>query len=298
MNIWVLSHLQASPGNQRFLDAAHRAGHSAERVHPLDLDLLVSTGSELGIRYRGASKDLPDLAFTRLGATSPPASLNALLQLQALGIPVINDPRALWLTRDKVRCSLTLARAGLKIPRMIVPGRDFKLDYIEEQLGPPPWVVKLAEGCKGQAVFLVKDETELRRHTDAAAETEVPLLVQRFVAESSGVDLRVLVAGDSVLGAMRRRSSTGDFRSNLHQGGTGEPAEVSPAVERLALSAVATLGLGVAGVDVLESNQGPLLIEVNGSPGLAGIEDAAQTDIGGAVVAYLELTKATLSRHP
>ncbi|MFT5199186.1 MAG: ribosomal protein S6--L-glutamate ligase [Planctomycetota bacterium] len=297
MNIWVISQLQASLGNQRFLDAAHRAGHSAELVHPLDLDLLVSTGAGFGIRYRGVSKDLPDLAFTRMGATSPPACLNTLLQLQALGIPVINDPRALWLTRDKVRCSLTLARAGLAIPRMVIPGRDFKMDCIVEQLGPAPWVVKLAEGCKGEAVFLVHDEAELRRYTDAAVQTEVPLLVQRFVAESSGVDLRVLVAGGSVLGAMRRRSSTGDFRSNLHQGGTGEPVNASPAVEHLALSAVAILGLDVAGVDVLESNQGPLLIEVNGSPGLAGIGDATQTDVGGAVVAYLERSKATLSRH-
>jgi ribosomal protein S6--L-glutamate ligase len=284
LNIWVLSHLESSPGTQRFLDAAHRRGHEAQRVHPLDLELLID--AQLGLGYRGEPRELPDVAFTRMGATSPPASLNALLQLQALGVPVINDPRALWTTRDKVRCSLTLASVGLPVPRTIVPGRQLAPGWIEAQLGPPPWVVKRPEGCKGEAVFLVKGEAEIAAHTSDAS--QAPVLVQRFVAESSGVDLRVLVAGDRVLGAMRRRSSTGDFRSNLHQGGRGEPVEVSDEVGRVALAAATVLGLGVAGVDLLESDDGPLLLEVNGSPGLAGIEDATGTNVSGAIVDYLE----------
>jgi ribosomal protein S6--L-glutamate ligase len=288
VNIWVLSQLESSPGTQRFLDAARRAGHTAERLHPLDLDWSVDSSGDLGTWHRGEARSLPDLVFTRMGATSPAAALNALLQLQALGLPVINDPRALWLTRDKVRCSLTLARAGLAVPRMVVPGRHSKAGWIEEQLGPPPWVVKRAEGSKGEAVFLIHDENELSEHTTAATLAETPLLVQRFIKESSGVDLRVLVAGGQVLGAMRRRSSTGDFRSNLHQGGHGEPARVSTEVERVALRAVEALGLGVAGVDLLESDAGPLLIEVNGSPGFAGIEDATGEDLAGEVVTYLE----------
>ncbi|MCA9002655.1 MAG: RimK family alpha-L-glutamate ligase, partial [Planctomycetes bacterium] len=257
-------------------------------LHPLDLDWAVGLPGPGRAWHRGEARDLPDLVFTRMGATSPPAALNSLLQLQALGVPVFNDPRALWLTRDKVRCGMVLAQAGLPVPPMLIPGRHFAPGWIEAQLGPAPWVVKRAEGSKGEAVFLIQKEEELVEHTRQAVESETPLLVQRFIREASGVDLRVFVASGRVLGSMRRRSAGGDFRSNLHQGGSGEAAEASPEAQRIALAATETLGLHVAGVDLLESDTGPLLIEVNGSPGFAGIEDATGLDVSGDVVAFLE----------
>ncbi|MDF1798353.1 MAG: RimK family alpha-L-glutamate ligase [Planctomycetota bacterium] len=288
MNVWVLSQLEASPGTQRFLDAAHRAGHEATRLHPLDLELCLGAGGELDVLHGGVELALPDVVFTRMGAASPAAGLNTLLQLAALGVPVVNDPLALWRSRDKVRSSLLLARAGLPVPASLVPGRRLAAGLARARLGPPPWVVKRPEGSKGEAVFLVQDEAELESYFEAAGTTEAPVVVQRFVAEASGTDLRVFVVGGHTLAAMRRRSGSGDFRSNLHQGGHGERVEASAEAAAVAEAAVAALGLEVAGVDLLEADGGPLVIEVNGSPGFAGIEDATGADLSGAVVRYLE----------
>jgi ribosomal protein S6--L-glutamate ligase len=286
MRLWVLSQLVGSPGTQRFLDAAIARGHAARLLHPLDPDLAL--GQRGGLRLAGEAVELPDLAFTRMGAASPAAGLNLLLQLEALGVPVVNSPLALWQSRDKVRSLVLLARAGLPVPASLVPGRTTRPAEIEAALGPPPWVLKRPEGAKGDGVSLVHSAEQLAGCGGAHTTPDEPHLVQRFVAESSGVDLRVLVVGGQVLGAMRRRSATGDFRSNLHQGGLGEPAEPTPEVAELALHAAATLGLEVAGVDLLEAREGPLLLEVNGSPGLAGIEDATGLPLAAGVVAFLE----------
>jgi len=286
MKLWVLSHLVGSPGTRRVLDAARRAGHEVELIHPLDLAL--TTGSDLGVRRVGTDLALPDLVFTRMGASSPPSSLNTLLHLEALGVPVVNAPRALWAARDKVRATSLLAARGLPVPASLVPGRHTTVAEVEQVLGPAPWVVKRPEGSKGEAVFLVEEPDEVLAHAAAGQAAEQPVLVQRFVAESSGVDLRVLVAGGRVLGAMRRRSGTDDFRSNLHQGGRGEPVAIDAGIRDVALAASAALGLEVAGVDLLEADEGPLVIEVNGSPGLAGIEDTTGTDLSCELIRILE----------
>ncbi len=289
MRIWALSHLEStSPGTRRFLAAARARGHEAELVHPLALDLAigpVAGGARLAVDRAGAPAPLPDLCFTRMGSASPAAGLNALLQMEALGLPVVNAAAALWRTRDKVRSLALLAAAGLPVPASFVPGRDTDAAAVERALGPAPWVVKRLEGTKGEAVFLVDGADALAGLLAEAAE---PCLVQRFVREAAGTDLRALVVGGRVLGAMRRRSGTDDFRSNLHQGGRGEPVELDDATTDLALRAAATLGLEVAGVDLLESAAGPLVIEVNGSPGLAGIEDATGLALADGVVAHLE----------
>ncbi|MFT7542345.1 MAG: ribosomal protein S6--L-glutamate ligase [Gammaproteobacteria bacterium] len=284
MNIWLLSHLEGSPGTALILRAATKAGHRIELIHPMDLGFVMGAQGVLAITRHGNRTELPGVVFTRMGASSPVVGLHVLFQLQRLNIPVINDPRCLWLTRDKVRSFQVLAGKSLPVPTTFVPCRTGTPEDVERQLGPPPWIVKHAEGCKGEAVFLVHSHEELTPHLRNEVD---PSLVQRFISESSGVDVRVFVVAGKALAAIRRRSPSGDFRSNLHLGGEAEAISIQPEIAEISERAVAALGLDVAGVDILESAQGPLIIEVNGSPGFAGIEDACGVDLCSHVIDLL-----------
>jgi ribosomal protein S6--L-glutamate ligase len=285
MKIWVLSQLVGSPGTERVLRAARAAGHEARLVHPLDVGLVLDSDGAVEVTLGLEPVELPEVAFTRMGAACPAVGLHVLFQLQQLGVPVVNDPRSLWLARDKVRTSQALTRAGLPVPRTYVPGRDATAEQIEAVLGPLPWVVKRAEGAGGEAVYLVNDREEVATHLSSQV---APSLFQRFVRESAGVDVRVMVIAGRARGAIRRRSSTGDFRSNLHLGGQGEAYPLSPELAGIAERAAKALQLDVAGVDLLESASGPLLLEVNGSPGFEGIEVATGLDLCAEVIALLE----------
>lgn len=286
MHIWVLSQLVGSPGTERFLRAAERAGHNARLLHPLDIGFgLGGSAPERDVLIDGAPVALPEVVFTRMGAASPQAGLHVLLQLAALGVPVVNAPMPLWIARDKVRSFQALDQAGVPTPASLVLGRELDAAAIGAALGPPPWVVKAPEGTKGEAVFLVHDAAELAALPSAGA---VPYFVQRFIPEARGADVRVFVIAGAARGAMRRQAADGDFRSNLAQGGRAEGVALTPELAELAVTAAAVHGLAVAGVDVLESDAGPLVIEVNGSPGFAGIEEATGLDLAGEVVGYLE----------
>jgi len=293
MKLWVLSQLVGSPGTERVLRAAQAAGHDVELVHPLDLGLVLDGAGDVSLTRGGVAAKLPSVVFTRMGASSPAAGLHVLLQLQQLGVPVINDPRSLWLARDKVRTFQVLAQSSLPLPRTFVPGRGDTAQDVARELGPPPWVVKRPEGSKGEAVFLVREESALAEHI---GDDLAPSLVQRFISESAGVDVRVLVVEGKARAAFRRRSSSSDFRSNLHLGGTGEALALEGellSLARVAERAARALGLEVAGVDLLESGRGPLILEVNGSPGFAGIEEATGLDLCSLVIGLLESRAAS-----
>lgn len=290
MRIWVLSQLVGSPGTECFLRAAVERGHHARLLHPLDLGFRLSAPEqytatdEPSILIDGEPTALPDVVFTRMGAASPQAGLHALLQLEALGVPVVNAPMGLWRARDKVRSFQVLRAAGIATPASLVLGRKLDAAILERELGPPPWVVKAPEGAKGEAVFLVSTAAEI---ASLPQDVSVPYFLQRFVAESKGRDVRVFVINGKARAAMRRESATGDFRSNLHLGGQGTEIELTPALAAVAQAATRAHGLDVAGVDVLEGADGPLVIEVNGSPGFAGIEAATGRDLSGEVVEWL-----------
>lgn len=285
MRLWVLSQLVGSPGTERVLRAATVAGHDVRLVHPLDLGLVLDSESGVAVTLGSEPVELPEVVFTRMGAACPAVGLHVLFQLQQLGVPVVNDPRSLWMARDKVRTSQALTRAELPVPLTYVPGRDSTGEDIERVLGPLPWVVKRAEGAGGEAVYLVHNREELSPHLSNHV---APSLFQRFVREAAGEDVRVMVLGGRARGAIRRRSSTGDFRSNLHLGGHGEAYPLTDALREIAERAAAALELEVAGVDLLESSSGPLVLEVNGSPGFEGIEVATGLDLCAEVVTLLE----------
>lgn len=228
-----------------------------------------------------------------MGGSAPPAGFDAVHQLEAMGVPVVSRVAAVQGARDKIRSAQLLARAGLPLPATAVVGHGLPdLERLVEPLGPPPWIVKLPEGAQGMGVARVDSLPSLRTVVDMLQSLGQRLLVQHYVREASGLDIRVLVVGGQALAAMRRQSAGDEIRSNLHRGGTAEGLALTPQLTEIAVRAAEALGLDVAGVDMLPSRNGPVVAEVNGSPGLEGLEQATGVDLASEVVAYLERRNA------
>lgn len=286
MSGWLLSHLQASPGNAAVLAAAAERGLALELVAPAELAIALSDdGPRLFLR--GDERRPPAFAFTRMGASAPPDGLAALRQLELLGAPCINAAAAILTARDKARSFQALAAAGLPLPATLLLGRGAPAELAERSLGPAPWIVKLPLGAQGAGVMIAESLRSLRSIIDTLRGLEQRLIVQRFIAEAAGSDVRVLVIGGRARAAMRRRSQSDDFRSNLHRGGSAEAVAIDGALAAIAEGATAALGLEVAGVDLLESAAGPVIIEVNASPGLEGIEKAHGGGLALALIDWL-----------
>lgn len=288
MKLWVVSTLTQSPGTELVLDSARRRGHDVRRVHPLHVGVLMGGQATFGFWEDGQRLEPPDGIFTRMGAVAP---LRAFVLLRAalhLSIPVINHPDGLTWARNKILTAQRLVARGLPCPETLAISANLRASEVEAALGPGPWVLKEAVGSKGASVHLVHDHREMKAILRDNPMPEGGWLVQRFIREAAGSDLRVLVIGGRARAAMRRRGKPGDFRSNLHQGGQGEPYELHPEICDLAESAAAALGLSVAGVDILESDTGLQVLEVNGSPGFAGITGALERDLAGELLEFLE----------
>ena len=287
MRIWALTHLDATPATRRFLAAAEEAGHRATLVNPLAPGFQLDEG-DCSRALLGSPDALPDLVFTRMGGSTPERGFDFLRALEALGVPGVNRSAALLLARDKIGSLGELARAALPVPATLVLGERTSMETVTERLGEPPWVLKTTPGTKGEGVMLVESEAALEALAAPLFGRNQRFLVQRFIRESAGSDVRVLVIGGRAIVAMRRQAAAGEFRSNLHQGGTAEPFELTAELTDLAERAARTAGLDVAGIDLLPAKGGPLVLEVNGSPGLAGIEDATGVDVSALVVRFLE----------
>lgn len=292
MRLWLLSHLEASPGNQRFLEAAREAGHEVRRIVPAELGLLLAPaggGERLRFLLRGLPLEPPDAVFTRLGGSAPDGAFDALRQLEEAGIPCVNPPGALALARDKIATSQRLAAAGVPHPPTAVLGP--KSDGVEaavDFLGPPPWILKLPRSTQGLGVVRVDSLASLRSVLDMLQHLGQRVLLQQYVREAAGMDIRVLVVGNDALAAMHRRAVAGDeIRSNLHRGGVAEPIALSESLAELAVRSSRALGLSVCGVDLLPGRDGPVVAEVNGSPGLEGLERATGLDLAACIVSAL-----------
>ena len=288
MKLWIVSTLDQSPGTDRFVAAAQRRGHDVRRVHPQHMAVHMGGQAPFEFWEHGDRLDSPDGIFTRMGAAAPLRAFVLLRAALQLSVPVVNHPDGLTSARNKVLTAQILAARSIPTPETLAIGVRFRPEDLGKVLGPSPWVLKEAVGSKGSSVHLIHDEEELRRRLEGQAVPEGGWLLQHFVREAAGSDVRVLVVGGRALAAMKRTGKPGDFRSNLHQGGHGAPFPLDDDLARLAEAATEALGLEVAGVDVLETDSGYQVLEVNGSPGLAGISDALGRDLSEELVAYLE----------
>ena len=198
------------------------------------------------------------------------------------------ESQALVRSRDKLRSLQILARAGMGMPKTVFANKTKDVDQMIEAVGGTPCIVKLLEGTQGIGVILAENHKAAKSVIEAFMKIDAPMLVQEFIKEAKGADIRAFVVDGQVVGAMKRQAKEGEFRSNLHQGGSATVIKLTPEERSTAIKAAKKLGLGIAGVDMLQSERGPLVMEVNSSPGLEGIEGATGLDIAGKIIEYVE----------
>lgn len=268
MKVWILSHLGETDGTRITERLLSRTGVGVRVVAPGALRLTIGTG-ETGFQHPEGLA-VPDLVYTRLGASAPAVAVDVVRQLEMSGVTCVNNAASLEASRDKLRSLQLMARGGLPIPRSVLVGSRDDIDTIPDLLGPAPWVVKLPVGSKGAGVTLVESMRALRSLLDVLTSLGQRALVQRFVASSKGADTRVLVLDGRAVLAVRRQARGDEFRSNVHLGGDDLAATLDEEAASIAEQAARLHGLRVAGVDLLADDDGYVIAEVNASPGLAG----------------------------
>jgi ribosomal protein S6--L-glutamate ligase len=250
--------------------------------------LLKSINGNLSLEFKGAPFSGADLFLPRLGAGISEHSLALVRHLGASGRLVINPVEALETTRDKLRTHQLLAQSGLPVPRTAFAPDPAYLERALKSVAGPPAVLKLPRSTQGKGVMLAENLEQAQSIADVMWALQRDVIIQEYIGEARGADLRFLVVGGEVIGAVRRRARKGAFRSNLHRGGSVRRARASKESARLALQAAALCGMDIAGVDLLESSRGPLVLEVNAAPGIEGFERAGVRGVATKIVGYLE----------
>ena len=286
MKVAILSRNARLYSTRRLVEAARERGHVVRVLDPLRCYMRIGPGSfEMhcgGKRLHGFDAVIP-----RIGTSITFYGTAVVRQFEKMGAFTPNDADAILRARDKLRALQMLAAEGIDLPTTVFGDNPEDSNDLLAMLGEPPHVLKLNEGAQGQGVLLAEKRSASLGMIEAFRSLYANFIVQEFIREANGVDLRCFVIGERVVAAMQRQAPEGDFRANLHRGGTANPVELSAAEQAVALRATRTLGLGVAGVDLLRSARGPLVLEVNSSPGLEGIEAASGVDVAGAIIDHL-----------
>ena len=285
MNITIFSRGPGLYSTRRLVEAAEERGHA-----PVVIDHAYCSpsldGEASGLLYHGKPLDRPATAIPRIGANITQRGASIIRQLDVMGVPSTISAAGLVLARDKMSCLQVLARNGLAIPRTTLCFNAADVRQAGRSFGTFPLVVKILESTHGVGVALAHTTYQLERIAEGFFRFQDQVIIQEFIAESDGRDIRALVVGGRVVAAMERKASDGEFRANIHRGATARPLKLRDDEIDLALNAARAVGVEVAGVDLIPSDRGPLLMEVNASPGLEGIETTTEVDIAGAIVEY------------
>ena len=287
LRLLVLSRRRRLYSTRRLVEAAAARGHHVRVVDHTKCYVEVRNSGPT-VFFDGESLTGVDAIIPRIGASVTEYGSAIVRQFETQGVFTTTPSLALTRARDKLRSLQLLARDRVAIPHTLFARRASDLDDLLERLGGPPVVIKLLEGTQGVGVVLAETKKAAKSVLQAFEGLKADVIVQEFIKEAKGADLRVIVVGGRVVAAMRRVGAPGEFRANVHQGGTAEKVTLTQRERRLAVKAAKSLGLEVAGVDMLRSERGPLVIEVNASPGLEGIESASSIDVAGAIVQYVE----------
>ena len=287
MKIAILSRNARLYSTNRLIEAARVRGHSVRVLDPLRCYMRIEPNT-FEMHYRGKALSDYDAVIPRIGASVTFYGTAVLRQLEMMGLYTPNPSDSILRARDKLRCHQMLAREGIGLPRTVFGDNPDDTADLLRMLGRPPHVIKLNEGTQGTGVILAERASSSRSVIEAFRGLYANFLVQEFIAEAKGADLRCFVVGGKVVATMRRQAKKGEFRSNLHRGGSAKAVEPSAQEVETAIRAARVLGLNVAGVDLLRSKRGPLVLEVNSSPGLEGIEGATGIDVAGVIVDYLD----------
>ena len=285
MKLAILSRNAKLYSTRRLVEAARGLGHSVRVLDPLRCYMRISSGG-FDMHYKGRAIAGYGAVIPRIGASITRYGTAVLRQFELMGSYTPNPSDAIARARDKLRCHQLLAAQGIGLPATVFGDNPDDTDDLLSMLGPPPHVIKLNEGTQGAGVMLAEKLSSSRSVVEALRGLYANFLVQEFVAEARGADLRCFVVGGSVVAAMRRQAPKGDFRSNLHRGGSARAVEATALEQEVAVRAAGVVGLGVAGVDLIRSRRGPLVLEINSSPGLEGIEAATGVDIARAIVEH------------
>jgi len=271
----------------RLKEAAEQRGHEVVVADPLAISLSIDGGRPLAHLDR---QDLAtiDVVIPRIGLFAIEFGVAVVKQFQMMGIPVVNRSLTIMRARDKLRAMQILTRKGIAVPRTVMTRNPADLEAAIERVGGLPVILKFLRGAQGVGVILADTFRNAESTLDAFWSMNQNLLIQEFIAESEGKDIRVIVVGGSEVAVMQRKARNGEFRSNIHRGGWAELVHPSAELIDVARHAARTLGLDVAGVDLLESRRGPLVLEVNASPGLEAIEKISECDVAQRIVGYAE----------
>jgi len=286
MKLAILSRNGKLYSTRRLVEAARERGHTVRVLDPLRCYMRIACNG-FAMHHQGKALTGYNAVIPRIGASITRYGTAVLRQFELMGSYTPNPSDAILKARDKLRCHQLLAAQGLGLPVTAFGDNPDDTSDLLAMLGPPPHVIKLNEGTQGAGVMLTEKPSASRSVIEALRGLYANFLVQEFIAEAKGADLRCFVVGGKVVAAMRRQAPKGDFRSNLHRGGSARAVTPNEAEVDTALRAARLLGLGVAGVDLIRSRRGPLILEVNASPGLEGIEEASGVDVAGAVVEYV-----------
>jgi len=265
------------------MEAGRAAGHN---VYPLPtLDQIINVDSQA---YIGGLHPRPDAVIPRIGVALSSFGQIVISALEEMDIPVTTSAFGLVHSRDKFRAGQFLARNGIAVPKTLSFASAHNIDDAIRRVGGYPFILKKLKGTQGNAVFLINDVDLAHKKLGKYIRKHKPFLIQEFIKESKGADLRCFVVGGEIVGAMRRVAAKGEFRANIHAGGRGEAVKLTPEERDMAINAATLLRLPIAGVDILRSDKGPLLLEVNSSPGLQGIEKATGKDIAAEIIRYID----------
>jgi ribosomal protein S6--L-glutamate ligase len=287
MNIAILSRNPKLYSTLRLKEACEQHGHTVEIIDHMKCVLFIEKKNPV-VLYQGRKLDYFDAIIPRIGASVTFYGAAVVRQFEMMKVFSAVESQALIRSRDKLRSLQILSRAGLGLPKTIFMDYSSDAEDSIDAVGGAPVIIKLLEGTQGLGVVLAENKKAAQSVIEAFHGVHARIIIQEFVKEAKGADIRAFIVDGEVVGAMRRQAKDGEFRSNLHRGGVAEVIKLSRTEKHAAITAAKKVGLSIAGVDMLPSKRGPLIIEVNSSPGLEGIEAATKVDIAGKIVRFVE----------
>lgn len=297
MKIAILSRIPTLYSSVRLTEAAKARGHEVRVLDPTHCYMNIMA-MKPSIHYQGELLTGYDAVIPRIGASITFYGLAVLRQFEVMNTFCLNNSAAISRARDKLASSQLLARKGIDLPITAFAHNPDNIDDLINEVGGAPLVIKMVEGSQGIGVVLAETDNAARSVIQAFMGLSANIMVQEFIREAAGSDIRCFVIGDKVVAAMKRQSREGEFRSNLHRGGSATAVRLTPQERQMAVRAAKVMGLDVCGVDLLRTERGPLIMEVNSSPGLEGIETVCEKDIAGLMIEFIEKTLKLSKKTP
>lgn len=287
LTIAILSRNKNLYSTKRLIESIENRGHRPLVLDHLKCDIVMEQDNP-AVYYNGDKIENVAAVIPRIGASVTFYGAAVVRQFEMMNVPSVVESQALVRSRDKLRSLQILARSSVGMPKTVFTNYSKEVAKIIDSVGGAPLIVKLLEGTQGYGVVLAPTKKAAESIIEAFHSMKARVIVQEFISEAKGADIRAFVIGNRVVGAMKRQGKEGEFRSNLHQGGSGTLIKLNKEERKVALTAAKAMNLSIAGVDLLQSERGPLVLEVNSSPGLEGIEKATGKDIANKVIEYVE----------